>query len=171
MDQILCDHFHVGDQHGYDLCIKVEYENGAKNDIILLNKINGEETVFEGILLKEKCPVSAFRDDPSNLNNIEVLFHYLLLNHVSNLLTELIKRSSNEFIFNAQVFMHSSNSPKYVSFNASLLERRKSIPILGSRYDSNGIEYKDGSQEMAKEEDINLLNLTQHKELPKEGFR
>ena len=67
--------------------------------------------------------------------------------------------------------MHSSNSPKYVSFNASLLERRKSTPILGSRYDSNGMEYKDGSEELARENDINLLNPTQHKELPKEGFR
>ena len=85
MDQILCDKIHVGDHHGYDLCINVDYENGTKNDIILLNKIDGEETVFEGILLKEKCPVSAFREDPSNLNNIEVLFHYLLISHVSNL--------------------------------------------------------------------------------------
>ena len=68
---------------------KVEYENGTKNDIILLNKINGEETVFEGILLKEKCPVSAFREDPSNLDNIEVLFHHILTNYVFDRLSKL----------------------------------------------------------------------------------
>ena len=99
MDPTLCDQIHVGDHHGYDLCINVDYENGTKNDIILLNKIDGEEAVFEGILLKEKCPVSAFREDPSNLNNIEVHFHYLLINHVFNLLSKLIRRASNSSSF------------------------------------------------------------------------
>ena len=72
MDPILCDQIHVGDHHGYDLCLQVKFGNGTKNDIILLNKINGEDTVYEGILLKEKCQVSVMRKESSILDKIEV---------------------------------------------------------------------------------------------------
>ena len=73
MDPILCDQIHVGDHHGYDLCLQVKFANGTKSDIILLNKIDGEDTVYEGILLKEKCHVSVMREESSILDKIEVL--------------------------------------------------------------------------------------------------
>ena len=73
IDQVLCDQIHLGDQIGYDLCIKVEFGNGTKSDIILLNNVHGEETVYEGILLKEKCLVSAFIEGRQSLDRIEVI--------------------------------------------------------------------------------------------------
>ena len=81
MDAVLCDQIHLGDQHGYDLCIKVEFGNGTKSDVILLNNIHGEETVYEGILLKEKCLVSAFIEDRQNLDRIEVIIRTYLTYH------------------------------------------------------------------------------------------
>ena len=78
MDPVICDQIHLGDQHGYDLCIKVEFENGTKSDVILLNNIYGEETVYEGILLKEKCLVSAFIENRQNLDRIQVTIQIFL---------------------------------------------------------------------------------------------
>ena len=93
MDPVICDQIHFGDQHGYDLCIKVEFGNGTKSDIILLNKIHGEETVYEGILLKEKCLVSAFIEDRQNLDRIEVIIriflHFTILLYCILILDEL----------------------------------------------------------------------------------
>ena len=81
MDPVICDQIHLGDQHGYDLCIKVEFENGTKSDVILLNNIYGEETVYEGILLKEKCLVSAFIENRQNLDRIQVINQIFLTYH------------------------------------------------------------------------------------------
>ena len=70
--------------------------------------------------------------------------------------------------------MHSKNSPKYISFNASLSGTRISTPIIASRYDENGVEYKFGREELQPSFDTDEIDLPkpkQLKKLPKEGFR
>ena len=47
----------------YDLCIFVDFADRS-DDVLLLNKDHGEETVFIGTLMKEKTVVSViFEDD------------------------------------------------------------------------------------------------------------
>ena len=47
----------------YDLCIFVDFTDRS-DDVLLLNKDHGEETVFVGTLMKEKTAVSViFEDD------------------------------------------------------------------------------------------------------------
>ena len=54
----------------YDLCIFVDFADRS-DDVLLLNKDHGEETVFIGTLMKEKTVVSViFEDD----DEIEVRF-------------------------------------------------------------------------------------------------
>ena len=70
--------------------------------------------------------------------------------------------------------MHSKNSPKYISFNASLSGTRISTPIIASRYDENGVEYRFGRDELQPvldAEEIDLAKPKQLRKLPKEGFR
>ena len=85
-----------------------------------------------------------------------------------------IRRIESEYYVNEQVFMHSKNSPKYISFNASLSGTRISTPIIASRYDENGVEYIFGGDELQPvldTEEIDLAKPKQLKRLPKEGFR
>ena len=72
--------------------------------------------------------------------------------------------------------MHSVNSPKFVAFKASLLERKVLIPIIAPRHDSKGIEYIDGILKSSANSSLNdgkpiLPAPKQFKKLPKEGFR
>ena len=70
--------------------------------------------------------------------------------------------------------MHSVNAPEYISFNASLLGATATTPIIASRYDQNGIEYKFGNQELSSVLNVETTNQPSQKKfwkLPKEGFR
>ena len=61
----------------YDLCIFVDFADRS-DDVLLLNKDHGEETVFIGTLMKEKTVVSViFEDD----DEIEVRFG-IIVSHV-----------------------------------------------------------------------------------------
>ena len=75
IEQNICTQIH----YGYDVCIKVEYENKPKDDdLILLKKLNGEETVYEGVLHKEKRSVSVWIPDLSFPSEIQV--NYIMPN-------------------------------------------------------------------------------------------
>ena len=63
----------------YDLCIEVDYQVDNADDIMLLRKADGEETVFEGHLLREGSSVSV-SVDPSNPNDVEVYLAHILHN-------------------------------------------------------------------------------------------
>ena len=56
----------------YDLCLEVDYEIDKEDDILVLHKVNGEDTVFEGRLLKEKSRVSVSIEDASDPDDVEV---------------------------------------------------------------------------------------------------
>ena len=56
-----CGKLTIGSE--YDLCIFVDFADRS-DDVLLLNKDHGEETVFVGKLMKEKTAVSViFEDD------------------------------------------------------------------------------------------------------------
>ena len=56
-----CGKLTIGNE--YDLCIFVDFADRS-DDVLLLNKDHGEETVFTGTLMKEKTAVSViFEDD------------------------------------------------------------------------------------------------------------
>ena len=78
IEQTICNQIH----YGYDLCIKIEYENKPKDDdLILLKKLNGEEMVYEGVLHKEKRSVSVWIPDPSFPNEIQVKY---IMSYIKN---------------------------------------------------------------------------------------
>ena len=56
----------------YDLCLEVDYEIDKEDDILVLHKVNGQDTVFEGRLLKEKSRVSVSIEDASDPDDVEV---------------------------------------------------------------------------------------------------
>ena len=65
---------HVDNHHGYDMCIKTKYKDVTKNDIMVLRKVEDEQTIFEGTLLKEKIRVSVLIDNASFPDEMEVRF-------------------------------------------------------------------------------------------------
>ena len=70
--------------------------------------------------------------------------------------------------------MHSVNTPEYISFNASLLGTTATTPIIASRYDQKGVEYKFGNQDLPSVLNAETTNQASQKKfwkLPKEGFR
>ena len=50
----------------YDLCIFVDFADRS-DDVLLLNKDHGEETVFIGTLMKEKTVVSVIFEDEDEI--------------------------------------------------------------------------------------------------------
>ena len=69
---IECNDIKIGNPHEYDLCIAVFYPEDEEEDAMVLTKVNGEETVFEGKLLKEKRRVSVCVRNSSDPDDIEV---------------------------------------------------------------------------------------------------
>ena len=74
----------ISNADDYDLCIEVDYQVEVTqvdnaHDIMLLQKAYGEETVFEGHLLREGSSVSV-SVDPSNPNDVEVYLAHILHN-------------------------------------------------------------------------------------------
>ena len=61
----------VPEYSSFDLCLYVDYPDKA-DDMLLLKKVNGEETVFEGHLFKEKTSVCVVIQDATNPDDIEV---------------------------------------------------------------------------------------------------
>ena len=57
----------------YDLCIEVRYELDNETDLLLLNKVQNEDTVFEGHLKTEGSSVAVTIEDTSNPDDIEVI--------------------------------------------------------------------------------------------------
>ena len=57
----------------YDLCIEVTYELDNETDLLLLNKVQNEDTVFEGHLQTEGSSVAVTIEDTSNPDDIEVI--------------------------------------------------------------------------------------------------
>ena len=59
---------------GYNLCLRVDYDGGREDDIMLLKRVGNEETVFEGHLLYERNRVAVTIEDISNPDDIDVKF-------------------------------------------------------------------------------------------------
>ena len=55
----------------YDLCLEVDFEDG-ENDVAVLNKVKGEDTVFWGKLKREETRVAAIMEDPEYPDALEV---------------------------------------------------------------------------------------------------
>ena len=55
----------------YDLCLEVDFEDG-ENDVAVLNKVKGEDTVFWGKLKREETRVAAIMEDPEYPDDLEV---------------------------------------------------------------------------------------------------
>ena len=74
LDQIICNQDYAG-QNGskYDLCIKIQYENSEKNDIILLMKVDKEQTIYEGKLYREGIRASVLMNDSTSPDEIRVI--------------------------------------------------------------------------------------------------
>ena len=74
LDQIICNRDYAG-QNGseYDLCIKIQYKNSEKNDIILLMKVDKEETIYEGKLYGEGIRASVLMNDSTSPDQIRVI--------------------------------------------------------------------------------------------------
>ena len=74
LDQIICNHDYAGKNGSeYDLCIKIQYQNGDKNDIILLMKVDQEETIYEGKLYREGIRASVLMNDSTSPDQIRVI--------------------------------------------------------------------------------------------------
>ena len=55
----------------YDLCLEVDFEDG-ENDVAVLNKVKGEDTVFWGKLKREETRVAAIMENPEYPDELEV---------------------------------------------------------------------------------------------------
>ena len=55
----------------YDLCLEVNFEDG-ENDLAVLNKVKGEDTVFWGKLKGEETRVAAIMENPEYPDDLEV---------------------------------------------------------------------------------------------------
>ena len=55
----------------YDLCLEVDFEDG-ENDVAVLNKVKGEDTVFWGKLKREETRVAAIMENPEYTDDLEV---------------------------------------------------------------------------------------------------
>ena len=74
LDQIICNQDYAGKNGSeYDLCIKIQYQNGDKNDIILLMKVDQEETIYEGKLYREGIRASVLMNDSTSPDQIRVI--------------------------------------------------------------------------------------------------
>ena len=73
---IECNDINIGNPHDYDLCIAVFYPADEEEDAMVLTKVNGEKTVFEGKLLKENKRVSVCVRNSSDPDDIEVSLVY-----------------------------------------------------------------------------------------------
>ena len=74
LDQIICNQDYAGPNGSeYDLCIKIQYQNTEKNDIILLMKVDKEETVYEGKLYREGIRASVLMNDSTSPDEIRVI--------------------------------------------------------------------------------------------------
>ena len=67
--KISCDF--VPDNDNYDLCLYVSFPDQA-DDMLLLNKVHDEDTVFQGTLFSEGTRVCIIMEDASNPDDIEV---------------------------------------------------------------------------------------------------
>ena len=81
LDQIICNHDYAGKNGSeYDLCIKIQYKNSDKNDIILLMKVNQEETIYEGKLYREGIRASVLMNDSTSPDQIKVITKNNIMN-------------------------------------------------------------------------------------------
>ena len=55
----------------YDLCLEVDFEDG-ENDVAVLHKVKGEDTVFWGKLKREETRVAAIMENPKYPDDLEV---------------------------------------------------------------------------------------------------
>ena len=56
----------------YDSCIAVDYVEDRDDDVLLLNRVKNESTVFEGHLLKEKTGVTVTIKNATDPDDIHV---------------------------------------------------------------------------------------------------
>ena len=56
----------------YDSCITVDYVEDRDDDVLLLNRVKNESTVFEGHLLKEKTGVTVTIKNVTDPDDIHV---------------------------------------------------------------------------------------------------
>ena len=62
----------VDEANDDNLCIKVKY-NDKNDDVLILHKVHGEDTVYEGYLLKERTRTTVVIKDPNmGPNDLEV---------------------------------------------------------------------------------------------------
>ena len=81
LDQIICNHDYAGTNGSeYDLCIKIQYKNSDKNDIILLMKVDQEETIYEGNLYREGIRASVLMNDSTSPDQIKVITKNNIMN-------------------------------------------------------------------------------------------
>ena len=80
-DQIICNQDYGRENSSeYDLCIKIEYQNTEKNDIILLMKVDKEETIYEGKLYGEGIRASVLMNDSTSPDQIRVITKNIIIN-------------------------------------------------------------------------------------------
>ena len=85
----MCNQAYAG-QNGseYDLCIKIQYQNTEKNDIMLLMKVDKEETIYEGKLYREGIRASVLMNDSTSPDQIRVITKNNITNAKNRIVVE-----------------------------------------------------------------------------------